>query len=151
MSECPTHKLIRSLTDVVSATKTVIASTDKVNNDRRGNTSGIENMVKDSERQLFPRVRQNSNPSLGSSSSINSSLLQNPSERHPTPKVIWGQSFKRRSDKYPPNRIARKKTCDKRKVTQTKAYFYLMIQQLIQCYVEVKGSFSTNINLLLVL
>ena len=151
MPEHPTPELIRSLTDLVSATKAVIASTDKGNNDRRGNTSGIEYLVEDSVRQLFPSVRQNSNPSLGSSSSSNNSLDQNPSERHPTPKEIWGQSFKGRSEKYPPNRTARKKTCDKRKVTQTIKDVFLMIQQLIQCHVEVKGSFSTNMDPLLVL
>ena len=92
MSERPTHELIRSLADLVSATKAVIASTDDGNNDRRRNTSGIENLVEDNVRQAFPSVRQ-SNSSLGSSSSSNSSLVQNPSERHPTPKTIWGQSF----------------------------------------------------------
>ena len=47
MSERPTHELVRSLTDLVSATKAVIASTDDGNDDRRRNTSGIENLVED--------------------------------------------------------------------------------------------------------
>ena len=126
MSEHPTRELIRSLTDLVSATKAVIASTDEGNNDRRGNASGIEYLAENSVRQLFPSVRQSSNPSLGSSSGSNSSLVQNPSERHPTPKEIWGQSFKRKSEKYPPNRTARKKTCGKRKVTQIIKDVFLM-------------------------
>ena len=67
MSERPTRELIRSLTDLALATKAVIASTDEGNNDRRGNTSSIEYLVEDSVRQLFPSVRQSSNPSLGSS------------------------------------------------------------------------------------
>ena len=128
MSECPACELIRSLTDLVWATKAVIASTDEGNNDsRRGNTGGsIENLVEDSVRQLLPSVRQSRNPSLGSSFSINSSLVHNPSKRHPTPKEIWSQSFKKRSDKYPPNRTARKKTCKTRKVTQTIKDIFLL-------------------------
>ena len=69
------------------ATKAVIASTDEGNNERRGDTSGIENLVENSVRQIFPSFKQ-SNPSLGSSSSSNSSLVQNPSEIHPKPKDI---------------------------------------------------------------
>ena len=83
MSGNPTRELITSLADLVSATKAVIASTDEGNNGRRGNTSGIENLVVGSLKQLFPSVRQ-SNPSLGFSFTCNSSLVQNLSERHPT-------------------------------------------------------------------
>ena len=87
MSEHPTRELIRSLTNLVLATKAVIASTDEGNNDRRRNTNSIENLMEESARQLFPSIGQ-SNPSLGSSSSSNSSLVQNPRERHPTHKEI---------------------------------------------------------------
>ena len=87
MSERPTRELIRSLTNLALATKPVIASTGEGNNDRRRNTNSIENLMEESARQLFPSIGQ-SNPSLGSSSSSNSSLVQNPRERHPTPKEI---------------------------------------------------------------
>ena len=45
MPERPTRELIRSLTDLVSGTKAAIASTDEGNNNRRRNTTGIENLV----------------------------------------------------------------------------------------------------------
>ena len=95
MSERPTRELIRSLRELVLATKAVIASTDEGNNDRQGNTGGIENLMEYSLRHLFPNVRQ-SNPSLGSSSSSNSSLVQNPRKGNLTSNE--SRSFKRISD-----------------------------------------------------
>ena len=57
MSERPTHEPIRSLTDRVSATKAVIASTDDGNNDRRRNTNGIENLVEDNVKTSFSQCQ----------------------------------------------------------------------------------------------
>ena len=98
MPERPGLEVIRSLTDIESVTKAVISSINESNNDRRGNTSSIENLVEDSVKQLYPNVRQ-SNPSLGSSCSSNRSLVKNPKESYPTPREKWSQSFKGRSDK----------------------------------------------------
>ena len=75
-----------------------------------------------------------SNPSLGSSSSNNNSLVHDPSKGHLTPKEILGQILERRSDKYPLNRTTSKKTCHKRKATQTIKFFYQ--HKLVACAVR---------------